>query len=100
MTLPGDAIVRDREMSITHGDLFRLLPLAIENRPYKATAGRIEVDMGEGSVEIEFSEERQRRIASLILPVTHLQFRFHGLPSETVSLFMERFDRSFQRGGG
>lgn len=100
MSPPADIIDHYREMSITHADLFRLLPLAVGNRPYTLDRDRIEVDMGEGTVEIGFSGEQQRRIASLVLPVTHLHFRFRGMKPETASRFMARFDRSFQRGGG
>ena len=100
MNPPVGAIEHYREMSITHADLFRLLPAAIQNRPYALATRSITVQLEGGTVEIDFSEEEQRNIASLVLPVTHLNFRFCGVAPQAVSLFMERFDRSFQRGGG
>lgn len=87
-------------MSITHAELFRLLPLAVGKRPYTVAGNRIIVDAEPGSVEIEYSGEQQRRIASLVLPVTHLHLRFRGATPEAAAAFMKRFDLSFQRGGG
>lgn len=97
----ADSVIEHhREMSITHADLFRLLPAAVEHRPYTVAGQTILIATEDGEVEIKFSDEQQRRIASLSLPVTHLRFRFSNVTPASANRFMAQFDRSFQRGGG
>ena len=88
-------------MGITHADLFRLLPLALNGANFTVVGKKILVsDDSERSVTICFSAERERRLGSLTLPVTLLEFRFAGYGDNEKDLFMARFDRTFQRGGG
>ena len=53
-----------------------------------------------GRVEITLSEQRERRIALLRLPVVDVEIELSGFEPEALERFLAQFDRSFQRGGG
>ena len=53
-----------------------------------------------GALRIRLSPQGERRIASLRLPVTVIEFSFPGWTQPRVDEFLARFDRCFQRGGG
>ena len=103
-----------REMGITHQELFRLLPAAVEHRQYTVAGDRITIAaedacMGTHAlvcmhwyacIEICYSAEGERQIASMRFPVTSLQFGFRGWDEQQVGSFMRRFDRVFHKGGG
>ncbi len=87
-------------MGITHGELFRLLPAAIEHREYTVVGDRILITANDVPVEIQFSPERERQIASMRFPVTSLEFGFCDMNEFDIAAFMRRFDRVFHKGGG
>ncbi len=87
-------------MGITHKEFFRNIPRALQTDRY-ARDGEGVTLQGEGrSLRISLSEESQRRIALITLPVTHVTLTFNGYDEAAVGHFMEGFDRAFQRGGG
>ena len=53
-----------------------------------------------GKVEITLSEERERRIALLRLPVVDVEIALSGFEPDALDRFLVQFDRAFQRGGG
>ena len=95
-----DAVCFKRDMSISHADFFRTLQSAIGPRPYQTDGNVIQIIEQQKKIEIRLAPETQRRIASLNLPNTMVEFRFEGHGAEEVRHFMENFDRCFQRGGG
>ena len=61
------------------------------------------VTLSEGggrTLRIRLNAEGERRIANLALPRTIVEFRFEGYTDALVEAFLQRFDRSFRRGGG
>lgn len=60
----------------------------------------VEIPLHEGRVLIRLGPEGVRRIASLALPCTEVEFRFENLDATRRSAFDTAFRRSFQRGGG
>ncbi|WP_052761103.1 hypothetical protein [Sedimenticola thiotaurini] len=89
-----------RDMGLTLADFTRSLPGAIEPLTYR-TEGRVfTIEHPAGSIVITLGETGERRIASLSLPVTPVEFQFNGLDETDRQRFMDRFDRYFQRGGG
>ena len=87
-------------MGITHAELFRQLPEALGCRRHTVAPGRITVVDGQAVVRIGVSEQGERRLGALVLPMTYLEFDFQGCTAAQVQAFIERFDRCYRRGGG
>ena len=94
------AITVEKEMSISHNDIFRILPNALDGADYRIDGNRVIAGTGNRRLEITLSDETQRRIALLILPVTHVRLDFIGYREDEAAAALARFDRGFQRGGG
>jgi hypothetical protein len=90
----------EREMTITHSDFFRILPKALKSYPYDQNDNVITVTLDKAEISIILSEQRQRQIASLSLPVTDVTFQLKNVAESTKSDFFEQFDRAYHRGGG
>ncbi|MCY4469160.1 MAG: hypothetical protein OXC08_10590 [Thiotrichales bacterium] len=89
-----------REMTITHAEFLRSLVPAVAPATFTLDGLRISVIGAPGKVEITLSEERERRIALLRLPVVDVGIELSGFEPEALERFLAQFDRSFQRGGG
>ena len=89
-----------REMSISHREFFRSLEPAIKPATYTVEGRTITVHGAPGRVEIRLSEERERRIALLRLPVTDVEIDLDGFTEASLTAFLGQFDLAFQRGGG
>ncbi len=64
-------------------------------------ASSFELDAGKGTVTIDIEVLPDRVITSLfILPQTNITLTMNGLSEDEQKHFLERFDISFQRGGG
>ena len=90
----------EREMSISRKDFYRLLPVALKNYEYSESGNCIFFSYYEGEVNIVLGEESSRQIASLTLPLLHVQFIFKDINYAYISGFMNNFSRVYQRGGG
>ncbi len=91
----------EREMSISHKDFYRLLPIAFRNIDYEIIDNeQICLIYAGGNIEIIPGIEHKRKIASLVLPVLHVVFLFSGLSSDEIKQFFSDFSRVYQRGGG
>ena len=89
-----------REMTITHAEFLRSLVPAVAPATFIVDDRSISVVGAPGKVEITLSEERERRIALLRLPVVDVDIELSGFEPEALERFLTQFDRSFQRGGG
>ena len=93
-----------REMTITHAEFLRSLVPAVAPATFTVEgtdAGRsISVIGASGKVEITLSEQRERRIALLRLPVVDVTIELSGFEPDALARFLAQFDRAFQRGGG
>lgn len=90
----------EREMSISHSEFFRILPKAVGAHPFQLSDNVITISLAEGEIRIILSEERERKIAGLVLPVTDVVFQIKNVAEKTKNEFFKQFDRSYQRGGG
>jgi hypothetical protein len=114
----------EREMSISHKDFYRLLPMALKNidyeimhpgtglsspsasgdrlKPVPNTYDDIKINgcYAGGNIQIIPGSEHKRKIASLELPVLYLVFIFTDISSEDILQFFTDFSRAYQRGGG
>ena len=89
-----------RDMGLTLNDFIRSLPSAVAPLTYRVEGRVFSITHPNGSITIALGETGERRIASLSLPVTPVEFEFVGLDEAARSQFMLRFDQYFQRGGG
>jgi hypothetical protein len=93
-----ETLLFDKEMGITHYDFTRLLTRALGHNNFKLESGKISVVDGARRMDITLSEESERRIALVTMPVTFVQFALAGYDDPAGE--MARIDLHFQRGGG
>lgn len=91
---------RTREMAVSHADFMRLLPHAMPGFACTAHGNRISAAAGQQRVEIKMGAESERRIAMLRIPVTEVTLELHGFDTEQTQAFLQKFDMTYQRGGG
>ena len=89
-----------REMTITHAEFLRSLAPAVAPATFTVHGRSISVIGAPGGVEITLSEERERRLALLRLPVVDVEIELSGFEPDALERFLTQFDRAFQRGGG
>ena len=90
-----------REMGFSRREFLANLKIALNGRPYHCDDDRaIEIPIDAGRVLIALGDEKERRIASLVLPFLEVEFVFENLDAEQRRSFYAAFQRSFQRGGG
>lgn len=94
----AEAVTFEKEMSISHRDFVRLLARSVGHNDFTLENGHISVHDGARLLEITLSEEYERRIALIVLPVTQVTFSFTGYDDAAAE--MARIDLHFQRGGG
>ena len=94
----NETVIFDKEMAITHRDFMRLLARAVGHNYFELVDGVISVIDGARKLEITLSEESERRIALVALPVTFVRFALTGY--DDAAKEMARIDLRFQRGGG
>ena len=89
-----------REMGFTHDEFTRTLSTASIDYRYKINGRSVTIELPEGGLEITLGNTTNRKLGSLSIPATQVEFRFFGLSAEGRAKFLESFDRYFQRGGG
>lgn len=87
-------------MAYTHAEFKRLLPHALEDHEYSVKDNLIESNSGSQWIRIQLGPEYEQRIASLVMPVCDVTIELEGFSEEQVSAFLDKFDRTYQRGGG
>ncbi|MBX2883771.1 MAG: hypothetical protein KTR32_27710 [Granulosicoccus sp.] len=89
-----------REMAVTHGDFFRILPNAMGQTPYQVEGLSVTGKLGDGSVTISIGKQHERRIALLAIPYCAVSFEFDNVTDEQIDEFEQHFLLRYQRGGG
>ena len=89
-----------REMGFTLEELMHPLPAAVAPHPFRLEGRCIYIEHPAGEVRITLQQSTERRIASMVIPCTVVEFGFYGLDAEQRRQFMQRFDLYTQRGGG
>lgn len=90
----------EREMGCTEQEWLMWLPAAIGDREWRLGASRADVDIGPGTLRLDWRVGEPRVIALMRMPRLHVSFRFEGLDAGQRLAFMRRFDLYMQRGGG
>ncbi len=90
-----------KEMALTPADFVRLLPRALDGWAYEVGPAGAAIGTAERGVTITLTEMPRRVITSLLsIELSQVEIAFHGLAPGEQKSFLERFDRTFQRGGG
>jgi hypothetical protein len=90
----------EREMACTEAEWLRWLPDAIGACRWRHDDGSAAVEIGRGTLSLDWHAGEPRVIALVWLPRLHVSFRFEGLQDDQRLAFMKRFDLYMQRGGG
>lgn len=89
-----------REMGCTEAEWLGWLPAAIGDVPWQLAQGKADVQLPNGTLNIQWHTGEPRRIALISMPRLHVSFEFTGLDDSQRYTFMKRFDLYMQRGGG
>ena len=87
-------------MAYTHAEFKRLLPHALEGRDYHVNGCVIESSHDNNLIRIHLGPEYERRIASLSMPVCDVTVELDSFSDDEAQKFLDRFDRTYRRGGG
>lgn len=99
----SEARIVFKEMGTTPNDFTRTLPNAVGERIVTRQGLSFVVEserFPQQRVAIELTPQPDRCIASIRLPVTHVELRFDGFDDGQQQAFLERFDLYFHKGGG
>ena len=89
-----------REMSITHKEFLRLLPLAVQGASVNRRDNMLTVKTASGRLTITLAPQTTRKLGLLEFPVTTVTMEFHDFNPSDQAAFLKRFDLAYQRGGG
>ncbi len=87
-------------MGLSVAEFLRLFPSAAEGHAYRIQGKRITLHHPAGEIQIHFSAQSPRTLASLTIPVTRVEIDLSRLHNQDRQSFMERFEIHYQRGGG
>lgn len=91
----------DREIACTEREWLASLPQAIGAHPYQQIAQALTVQIGaQGQLILSWRLAEPRKTGAARFARLQVSFRFSGLDDTQRYLFMRRFDRLMQRGGG
>ncbi len=91
-----------RSMALNRQEFLRILPGALASDEAIETADEVTV-IGrhpDRSIVIALRAAAERRLGALRLPVLEVKLAFHGYTETEREAFLDRFSRTFQRGGG
>lgn len=100
MSATGSSLYR-AEMSCSRSELLRELPSAVS--PYRASLqddGAVAISCDGRLARLVISNDRNRRIGSLSLPVVDITIDFENFTERQYAEFVERFRTRLHRGGG
>lgn len=87
-------------MGVSHAEFLSVLPRLLEHSGYRTQGNRVVHEHDGKRVTFTLGPERQRKIASITLPVTLVEVALEGFSHSEQTEFMERFELRFRRGGG
>ncbi len=90
----------ERDMGCSEAEWLGWMPRAMGAHPWRQQASSITVQIGSGTLHLQWQPLPERRIALLRMQRLHVRFVFEGLDAEQRKAFMKPFDLSIQRGGG
>jgi hypothetical protein len=90
----------ERDMACTEAEWLGWLPAAVGEHRYQRGEGQAEVQIGAGTLQLQWQAQPPRVIALVRLPRLLVRFNFQDVAQPERTAFMRRFDLYTQRGGG
>lgn len=87
-------------MALTWAELQRAMPSIAAGADYIVGESGLRVAAGAGQVSITLESRPARKLGQLCIPVTHVSLCFSDMAESEQQLFLRRFERVLQRGGG
>lgn len=98
-----DSVELIRDMAVTHNEFYRLIRKTIvdsDKIKIDSNNAMINIPFANGHVNIRLDKQKTRKIASLSISHTPVYFDFSGLSKKEIESYMQKFDMTFQKGGG
>ena len=90
----------ERDVGCSEAEWLGWMPRAIGACEWRREGSHIEVQIGQGALDVTWEPLPERRIALLRMQRLKVVFAFSGLDAAQRRTFMKPFDLSIQRGGG
>ena len=92
-----------RDMAVTHDEFYRLIITTISNSELinvDLKNAAVSFPFADGEISITLEEQLTRKLASLSIYHTPMHFSFKGITNDDIQSYLQKFDVSFQKGGG
>ena len=96
--LSANAVVK--QMGLTYGDFFRIIPTALGSTNYQQNQTGIVYQDGSKTLTITLGPQTERKIALMALPTVTVTLTFEGYTRDQQVEALTMFDHKFRRGGG
>ena len=98
-----DVLELKRDMAVTHSEFYRLITKTISNSEliiFDKINSSVSFPFSNGEISIFLEEQKVRKIASMKIDHTPMNFKFKNLSDDEMKSYIQKFDISFQKGGG
>ena len=92
-----------RDMAVTHDEFYRLITKTISNSElinFDKINSSVSFPFSKGEIIISLEEQKVRKIASMKIEHTPMNFKFINLSKGEMQTYLQKFDITFQKGGG
>ncbi len=99
----SDLIELKRDMAVTHNEFYRLITKTISNSDllnFDKVNSSVSFPFSKGEISISLEEQKVRQIASMKIDHTPMNFKFMNLSKIEMQTYIQKFDITFQKGGG
>lgn len=92
----------ERDMGYNLSEFHRILPAAIGNHQYRIDSKQITISHPQNNQQLLLTVTPlpDRVLGAIRIERIDVQFQFLNMDADARSIFMQRFDRRYQRGGG
>jgi len=103
MNVMTDLIELKRDMAVTHVEFYRLITKTISNSDllnFDKINSSVSFPFSNGEINISLEKQKVRKIASMKIDHTPMNFKFMNLSKDEMQAYIQKFDITFQKGGG
>jgi hypothetical protein len=90
-------------MAVTYDEFYRLINKTIKSDDkltVDSNNSTVSFPFSDGEINITLGEQQTRKIASLSIQHMLINFKFQNLTKNEIELYLNKFDITFQKGGG
>ncbi len=98
-----DVVELKRDMAVTHDEFYRLITKTISNSEllnFDTINSSVSFPFSKGEINIALEKQKIRKIASMKIDHTPMNFIFKNLSTDEMQAYIQKFDITFQKGGG